>query len=246
MKLFLDTTIQIDRIFGSSKRRNAIRAVCQGRECCCSSYVLGEFNSNIMLDVVFVYHTLLQENDLNEAERRVEELARGRRQNRAHMIFVHLRELYDNNLEEIKCELESYLEDLQSLFFRGIDGDLSDFTRCQRARAYLRYEDGVPVWEGCSCRKERCVCNIVPFWESHRDLLDAPFPSGLEERAEALLNRVRQSDYDVKGNNCRSLGDAVIVLEARDAGGEICSTNRKDFAPLCKLFQVRLNVPNYA
>lgn len=71
MKLFLDTTVQIDRIFGSLPKRKSIKEVCTGKECWCSTYVLGEFYANIVNDAVCICHFLYQENDLNEVERRI-------------------------------------------------------------------------------------------------------------------------------------------------------------------------------
>ena len=246
MKLFLDTTIQIDRIFGSHKRKMAIHKICAGKECCCTTYVLGEFYATIMRDVVTIYHVLLRESDLNEAERLVAELMRDRHAGRAHKIFICLRELYDNNLEQMKCEVESYLEDLLYMFYRGIDSDLSDKTQCQRGRAQIIYNDGIPILSGAGCQKSDCQCDIVKFWKSHQALLDgASFPATLGERVGKLLAQIGNPNYDVKGNNCRTLGDSVIVLEALDHEGAVCTTNRNDYEPLCELFQVTLYVPDY-
>lgn len=75
-------------------------------------------------------------------------------------------------------------------------------------------------------------------------MIALPLPA-FEEKVEAVLKEIQQGHYNVKGNNCRTLGDAVIVLEALDGDGEICTTNRKDFSPLCELFQVELQSPDY-
>lgn len=247
MKLFLDTTIQIDRIFGSPKRRTAIHKICAGEECCCTTYVLGEFYATIMRDVVTIYHVLLRESDLNDAENLVAELTRNRRAARAHKIFIHLRKLYDNNLEQMKCEVESYFEDLIYMFYRGIDPNLSDRTQCQRGRAQITYEDGIPILTGDRCRKSNCQCDIERFWINHQAVLDGiRFPATSDDRTYRLLAQIGKPNYDVKGNNCRTLGDSVIVLEALDNEGEVCTTNRNDFEPLCKAFQVMLCVPDYS
>lgn len=244
MRLFLDTTIQIDRIFGSRKKRNMIREICAGKECCCTTYVLGEFYATIMRDVVTVYSVLLRENDLNEAERYVAELARNRTANRTHKIFIHLRELYDNDLEKMKCEMESYFEDLLFMFYRGVNATLSDRTHCQRGKAQIKYYDRIPVVEGVGCRKTDCHCDIERFWTDHCALLaDMSFPDTLGDPPRELLAQIREHKNDVKGNSCRTLGDSIIVLEARDNQGDVCSTNQKDFLPLCEMFQVKLYIP---
>lgn len=247
MKLFLDTTVQIDRIFGSSKRKAAIQNICAGEECCCTTYVLGEFYATIMMDVVTVYHVLSVENNLNEAEKCVAELARNRHADRTHKIFIHLRELYDNNPEQMKCEVESYFEDLLHMFYRGIDPNLSDRTQCQRGKAQITYHDGVPILTGTGCRKSDCQCDIERFWIDHQALLNGvSFPAALDGRVLGLLAQIGKENYDVKGNHCRTLGDSVIVLEALDNEGEVCSTNRGDYEPLCEAFQVTLHVPDYS
>lgn len=246
MKLFLDTTVQIDRIFGSCKKREAIQEVCAGKECCCSTYVLGEFYANIVYDAICVCHFLLQEDDLNEAERRITDFPRNRQANRMHKIFIHLRTLYDNNLEMIKCEMESWLEDLPHLFYRGIQPKLADGTKCQRAKARIVYRDEIPFLEGIGCRKESCQCDIEAFWTAQQPLFaQTLLPEGMAPKAKLLLENMQRDIYNVKGNCCRTLGDAIIVLETRNQGGEVCSTNRKDYLPLCQLFQVTLQLPDY-
>ena len=246
MKLFLDTTIQIDRIFGSRPKRKAIQEVCAKKECWCSTYVLGEFYANIVNDAVCICHFLHQENDLNEAERRIVDFARNRQANRMHKIFLHLRNLYDNNLEMIRCEMESWLDDLLHLFYRGIQIELTDETGCQRAKAYVDYRDGIPFLKGANCKKTSCQCGIEEFWIAQQPMMaQIPLVEGMNDKVKSLLEEIQKSIYNVKGNHCRTLGDTIIVLEARNHGGEVCSTNKKDYLPLCQLFQVTLQSPDY-
>lgn len=247
MKLFLDTTVQIDRIFGSRLKRKAIREVCAGKECCCSTYVLGEFYANIVYDAVCICHFLHQEDNLNEVERRITDFARNRQADRMHKLFIYLRSLYDNNLEMMKCETESWLEDLLHLFYRGIQPELTDETKCQRAKAHIVYRDGLPFLEGAGCQRRSCQCGIESFWTAQQPLLaQVSVSEEVNAKARPLLEKIQKNViHDVKGNHCRTLGDTVIVLEARNLGGEVCSTNRKDYFPLCQMFQIVLHLPDY-
>ena len=52
MKALLDTTIQIDRIFGSDRRIARINEVLKGKQLISSTYVLGEYYKNIVNDFV--------------------------------------------------------------------------------------------------------------------------------------------------------------------------------------------------
>lgn len=247
MRLFLDTTIQIDRIFGSKKKKAAIRAACAGHHCCCTSYVLGEFYATIVQDAVNIYHILLSEDNLDEAEKRVAELARNRHSQRMHLIFIQLRELYQNDLEEIKCECQSYLEDLIYMFHRGLAEDISDTTGCQRGKACVEYEDEIPYLTGVNCRKDTCVCQIEEFWRDHLPLLaGVPLPEDLEDEVRLLLEQIQAGQYPVKGNQCRTLGDSVITAEAKSGDGAVCTTNQKDYRPLCELFRVQMCCPDYS
>jgi len=247
VEFFLDTTIQIDRIFGSQKKKAAIRAACGDADCRCTSYVLGEFNATIMKDAVTVYNLLLIERDVNEAARRVTDVTRNRHESRSHLILTQLRELFDDNIEQMKCELESYFDLLLRMFHRGLSGELANETACQRAKARITYKDKVPALEGVSCQKASCQCAIETFWQKRRSLLAAaPLPPTLNEKVRPLLTDIATGSNDVKGNHCRTLGDAVITAEAGALEGEICSTNRKDFEPLCALLHVPLHVPDYS
>lgn len=63
-------------------------------------------------------------------------------------------------------------------------------------------------------------------------LAQIPLPEGMNGKVRPLLEGIQKSVYNVKGNYCRTLGDAIIVLETRDQGGEVCSTNKKTTSPV--------------
>ena len=63
MNLLLDTTIQIDRITGSKERKKAIQDVLQGHRLFCSTYVKGEFYSNIVNDLLTLFGLILLDDE---------------------------------------------------------------------------------------------------------------------------------------------------------------------------------------
>ena len=69
--LFLETTIQIDRIIGTQERRNTIRHNVQTWRLCTSAHVLGEFNRTLISDAVIFRNLLLSSPNLQEAVKRL-------------------------------------------------------------------------------------------------------------------------------------------------------------------------------
>lgn len=107
MKAHLDTTIQIDRIFGSNKRKNRISDVLEGKELVTSTYVLGEYYNNIINDYITLYNIFLQEKDIEQTGCRITEKVFGRRQGRMFKLFNDLAARCDYDLEMIECNLEN-------------------------------------------------------------------------------------------------------------------------------------------
>ena len=56
-----------------------------------------------------------------------------------------------------------------------------------------------------------------------------------------VLNKMNSENIIPKGNDCRTMGDCIIVLESLDLDEQkVTSTNVKDFLPLCTHFGVEL------
>lgn len=246
MRVVLDTTIQIDRILGSDKRIDRINEILYDKELITTTYVLGEYYKNIIQDYITLYNIFLQENDIKQTGCRITENIFGRRQGRIFKLFNNLAASCDYDVELVRDNLQNYLELLQERFYEDID-EILNGTECNKASAVVVYEDEVPRLESVSCTKKMKQCKICEFWHKRRDVLELL----LEDRkyAEELKHIIQEGLEDsdcFKGNNCMSLGDTIIVSEAwklKDIS--ICSSNKKDFQPICDSLNITLCSPDY-
>ncbi len=248
MDILLDTTIQIDKILSSKKRKKVIRDCLQGKECYSSTYVLGEFYKNIVNDFLTMYSIIDQSDDLNEAERRCNEKAFARSQSRVHKLFIDLRGLSQNNIGIMKEMIDGYIDLLIEGFYTGINRELVNGTKCKKASARIVYKEGVPVLEGISCRATDRQCGICEFWKSNKDAIgDLSCATNLKNKVSVLLKGIKSGKMNVKGNKCMDLGDAVVAMEAKSLMTDkaVCSSNKSDFEPICSLFGVSLISPDY-
>ena len=248
MEVHLDTTIQIDRIFGSRKRWQAINSILSGNQSFSSTYVLGQFYSNVIKDFIMMYHIIAQSDDIYEAERRCNENAFFRSQTRVHKIFIDLRQTSEDNLEYMKLMLKDYCNMLIERFYFDINFPLLDNTRCHKALAKISYnEEGDPELTNIECRKNEDHCSICDFWKNNQQNIgDLEECDSEVSSLKNLLANILLNHYDVKGINCIKLSDAVIALEAKGlSDNTVCSSNKKHFDPLCKLLGVNLIYPDY-
>lgn len=247
MRTLLDTTIQIDRILGSDKRKQRIKEILSGKELCSTTYVLGEYYKNIINDYITLYNIFLIENDIKQTNCRITENIFGRSVGRMAKLFSNLIDICDYDLELIKDNLDNYLVLLQERFLDDIDVVLNE-TNCNKAKAKVVYEDGIPKLESIRCSKQMKQCEICEFWTARKQALDLLLKSKEypDELKKIISSGIDNGDC-FKGNNCMSLGDTVIAAEAW--GKEemsICSSNKKDFQPICDALKIKLCVPDYS
>lgn len=243
MNIMLETTIQIDRFLASNDKKNIIRDILDNDEnkIYSSTYVLGEYMSNIVYDTIAMYSIILAENDLNQAFLKINENVFGQRQNRVAKIFTDMRILNEDNIEEIKETYAMYIQQLVDRFYYGLDDDLINETDCSRAKAKIVYEDGMPVLDGITCTKKDDKCEICKFWKNNACLLKDKRIDEVEEKIKPLICKINSGEYNIKGNNCKSMGDTIIAIEsAKKEKCKIFTTNKKHFAPICELVGVEL------
>lgn len=241
MDILLDTTIQIDRIF-KRKRRKEIEKVISDYNCGSSTYVLGEFKSNIIKDFVTLYNIMEIEENLTGVRDNINDTVFNRSYQRVRYILDDLCKQFDGDFDLIKAEIRTYPERLERRFSYGLKSPLFNETNCHRAVAQVDFSGDKAVIPGVNCKKTDDFCNSCEFWEKYKHYVDGlEDEAGLQEKAKSALLDIKINDKPLKGNICKSLGDCIISLEAlQTTEKKVFTTNVKDFKPICDYIGVKL------
>lgn len=248
MDLLLDTTIQIDRITGTRERQSAVKEKLRGNELFCSTYVLGEYYSNIVNDLVTLYGLFLMDEDPAETMKRITERVFGRSQSRAIKLFANILSICDSDAEQIKDTFLLYMDLIQDEFYADVK-EMLDTTQCARANRKIEYEEGVPFLPAVSCAKGNKVCEICSFWkDATAEAEKLVEVDGIDEKIKSIFKKARDSEQEYQGKNCWTLGDVIISVEALKGlqNPGVCSSNKKDFQPICDAIGIGLAVPDYS
>lgn len=167
MDLLLDTTIQIDRITGTRERQSAVKEKLRGNELFCSTYVLGEYYSNIVNDLVTLYGLFLMDEDPAETMKRITERVFGRSQSRAIKLFANILSICDSDAEQIKDTFLLYMDLIQDEFYADVK-EMLDTTQCARANRKIEYEEGVPFYPPSAARREIKSAKYALFGKTRR------------------------------------------------------------------------------
>jgi len=241
---FLDTTIQVDRLFERTWRKNYIRQRLAGRECMTCSMVLREFKRNV-IDTCISLLLIISE---CETDTDVEtEISRQFTKSTVSMMLKIYAEVKREALitgrfdkELIVATLKEYIKGrLLSRFNEVLTMGMRDAVKCDVAlrsttEAYGMYSIDV------SCNRVSATCDLPKvFKENGRWLtrisdalrigrdLEAKGKAELERICRVLERARENSGWAVlKGNhNCDRVADLTIVLEA-PRGASVYSTDK--------------------
>lgn len=121
--IFIDTTVQIDRIIGKDLRRNTIRRNLSGRRVTTSAHVLGEFNKTVLQDAVIFRNLVASSPNVGEAIKRLNKY--GRSYSRTIELLVTLG--FDNDKQLTLDRFDDFIEmHAHDQFWESID--LSAYT----------------------------------------------------------------------------------------------------------------------
>lgn len=241
MQILLDTTIQIDRIFKRDKKER-IQDMIEAYPCGSSTYVLGEYNKGIVKNFVTLYNIMQIEQDLAGVRDKINDSVFNRDYQRIRYVLDDLCKIYNDDYELIKDALAIYSKTLIKRFMYGLEPELLDTTNCHRANAKIKFEDGVAILENIECDQKRDLCNICEFWQKHlKEARKLSEISLVSSRMKSALEEMLKCGRFPKGNRCKTLGDCVIAIEALNTDGkQVCTTNTKDFKPICDCIGVGL------
>ena len=217
---YLDTTIQLTKLFGPSAIRQRLRARIQADPCVVSSYVRMEYLR--WLQPCIQVHQLLQEEiahnratALSEVQARIL-LLHGRDQNKMLSILTWLLRIYSPDARLLLYYLKTLIEyEFHEAFTQGIDllpdpiaCPLMDLKAIPHGTSY-RLEPDLPY------RRGEMPCHIVDFLQEQRIALQELAPA-LEEAYPKMADacrRVLANPADAQGNLCKTLGDVIIALQ---------------------------------
>jgi len=214
-KLFLETTIQIERIFG--RKRTDIAEFLSDKEVLTSNYILMEFKRTMLKDCIALYSFLKEEKNLEGTLMRLSEL-RVYEHRTAVRISKILSKLSENNTldyEKVLNKLEDLIESelLEEFFYRV---KLIDETKCGLANEEVDKNETYSM--NLRCRRNEKNCEIEEFvtrnTEEFKKLLKE---LQTYEEFESVCNVIKEILKDcgkVRGRkNCWKLGDCIISIE---------------------------------
>lgn len=225
--VFLDTSIQIERILGAKQQQREIehqltRANCQFVS---SHYVFMEFQRSIIADHVHVHNQVFQHDDWEETVVRLRSGVRTYRPRAlARMMQIFTRTMVASQMQReialnlLKVQIE---RELTKRFWRSVK-PLHDPITCDLVqKGSTRHHDG-SFTVADSCRKATAACHLPHFLAQRQtqliiiaDYLAAhPHCIKDQERAERILRSTIENSQEALGQSaCWPLGDIIIALQ---------------------------------
>ncbi|MBC8521566.1 MAG: hypothetical protein H8D26_06215 [Methanomicrobia archaeon] len=214
-KLFLETTIQIERIFG--RKSEDIFEFLRDKEVLTSNYVLMEFKKTIIKDCTALYTYLKEEKSLSNTFKRLARL-RSHEHRIASRIFLILSELTKDTKEDEKIleKLEDLIEsELLEYFFYMVN--VIDETKCGLANEEVHKNETYSL--NLRCRRNEKNCEIEEFVarnkEEFKKLLNDLQAHKEFERSCRVIEEILKDCEKARGKtNCWKLSDFIISIEA--------------------------------
>lgn len=247
-RVFLDTTIQIERVTGTRSRQAEIAQALAGVEVVTSTYVLGEYLRTLVRDAIVLYNLVLKSEELFDVETQIAHLLNKRSASRCLLLWaaLHRSGIYDR--AKLLRTLHIYLQHgLVNRFMTGVT-EVLDTTACGLAQE-RPVPHGATFQLRTQCTRRVLECDLVARLLEQKPMIRI-LADGLKEHSETALARMADlcsqilDDPDIaRGRNCTwYLGDLVIALEM-PADAALYTTNQRHFAPLCELLGKQLYHP---
>ncbi|MFQ6002220.1 MAG: hypothetical protein ACE5KJ_00555 [Candidatus Zixiibacteriota bacterium] len=254
--VFLDTTIQIGKIWGDDSYRQAIKQILDQFESkISSSYVKMEFKRGFLQYLIYMYNILVESRDFKEILARAQKLSSLASHRiggilSALVAFFDIKELkgtktYDRPIsDELYSLMESFLrqriQTAMTSFEVGLDS-ITDQTGCFLARLEPimkgeKFDNRNPI-----CKKQDIRCDIVNFLIENKEtfkqilqvLEESPnLDQELEKMKKAVEKVLKYNAEIANRKNCWHCGDAITAIEC-PSEAKLFTTNMKHFQLLC-------------
>ncbi len=255
--VFLDTSIQVDKIWGDASRRESIRGILdkfQSKKS--SSYVKMEFKRGFLEYLVYIYNILVESKDFRAIFAKSRKLPPIMFHRIGSILtaldcFFESKELkipktYDGPiLDELYSQMESFLrqriETAITLFEDGLDS-ITDKTGCFLALKEPIMKGEIFVNTHPKCKKHDIKCGIVNFFIQNKEAFQRIFEvleatPDLDQEMQKMKNAVEKvlkyHDEIADRTNCWHCGDAIVAIEC-PSEAKLFTTNMKHFQLLCR------------
>jgi len=249
--IFIETSIQIERILGRIARKEQIRATLEGAKVSTSSYIWMEFRRTALQAMAYLLTIIRQMQQEGETDILFSELMRrvaaGTAIGYSRRVLQRVLLAYGYILETFPrspvraTTLIDYLEFniervIPARFFQGIDEVIKN-TDCDLVRPNVPV--GNYLTNRLSCNAATAQCSLIDFLARHQEKLLAlehalaqANPDQSNPSALTALRRVNKDVTKAKGERtCWAFGDVIIALEAPDDA--LIYTTDNHFDVLC-------------
>jgi len=240
-KLFLDTTIQIDRLFETSDRKQILKTELNKSECYTCTLVLREFKFRVIDTCISLLHIIEDCDSDPDVLTTITHNKNFSKNLQTMLIKIYaevkreagLQNYYD---KELALEtLRAYITGRLLLRFRDILAEPeSDLTKCEVAHHEVQESDGMFELD-THCNRKKVKCNLPSIYHDNEDHLkqikelvekQSVLNPKLDRQEKTEFGRINEvysgilekEDWNmVKGQyNCNKLADLTILIESLD------------------------------
>jgi len=235
-KIFLDSSVVISKEFGLERVRQKINDALSNKQKMSTTYIVTEINSTVVKDAVFLHSLISEEMDLSAVFKRLQRFPlTQRRRARCLLLLSKVTNRRQLRVADSLARLANLIVGLPDILLHGVSL-IASGTGCPLASE--RAEFTSPIYSiNVSCTRKSPKCNLAQFLRMNRSNLKEirdHISQNIDQRLlHSLLEEIINKERLAKGRRCKKLGDTIICLDSpKDC--HICSTNVKDFLPICE------------
>ena len=261
-KVFLETTIMVDRLCKDNETRSKIEKILSNYDkTYTSNYARMEFKRGFLQNLVYLHGKVTLSRNLTEVLEAISKLSATPQRHLLGSILKSIKNFYRNiyqtkpseiiekygdiSIDEYLKEMaESYLSNLIRSSWRRFDKVVDEminpmkcFVDIEAPRKAERIYDNTPR----TCDKSKYKCEIRRFFNDNPDsfykilkrLQGLPNPdTETTKRIKSLKEVLRLRKKDIGPKDCWNCSDAIMAVEAPH-DSDIFNNNQKHYIPIC-------------